>query len=77
MSMELTDWIPCSTPPVRTGWYHVERRLNNGRPVFRAERVFFEKKKNGGWDRESCTSNLAIWVSTDYWRGIKQSKESA
>jgi hypothetical protein len=67
--MTLTDWIPCKTPPIRDGWYDLERRLNDGSVIQRAERVRFA---NGEWDRESCESKIGVWVGTDYWRGVTE-----
>jgi hypothetical protein len=65
--MTLTEWIPCTTPPVRDGWYDLERRLSDGSVIRRAERVRFA---NGEWDRESCDSKTGVWVGMDYWRGV-------
>lgn len=65
--MQLTDWIPCKTPPVRDGWYDLERRLNDGSVIQAAERVRFA---NGEWDRHSSKSEIGVWVGVDYWRGV-------
>lgn len=65
--MQLTDWIPCKTPPVRDGWYDLERRLNDGSVIQAAERVRFA---NGEWDRHSSKSEIGVWVGMDYWRGV-------
>jgi hypothetical protein len=67
--MKLTPWIPCITPPIRDGWYDLERRLNAGSVIQPAERVRFA---NGEWDRESCESKIGVWVGTDYWRGVTE-----
>jgi hypothetical protein len=65
--MTLTDWMPCTTAPVREGWYDLERRLNDGSVIQPAERVRFAK---GEWDRHSCESKISVWVGMDYWRGV-------
>lgn len=65
--MTLTDWISCKIPPVRDGWYDVQRNLHYGAPLQPVERVRFQ---NGSWDRQSCESKIAIWVGYDYWRGV-------
>lgn len=65
--MELTDFMPCTTPPVRDGWYDLERRLNDGSVIKSVERVRFQ---DGSWDRLSCESQMAVWVGMDYWRGV-------
>jgi hypothetical protein len=64
----LSNWIPCTTPPVRDGWYDVHRNMNLplSQPI---ERVRFH---NGSWDRESCKSKVAIWSGYDYWRGVTE-----
>lgn len=66
--IELTPWFPCTTPPVREGWYDVQRKWAD-QDLVRAERIRF---KDGAWDRDSCESKLAIWVSYDYWRGVTE-----
>jgi hypothetical protein len=68
--MELTDWIPCKTPPVRDGWYDVARNfLHYGSALHPVERVRYE---NGEWDWLACESKIAIWVGNDYWRGVTE-----
>lgn len=70
--LELTDWMPCTTPPVRDGWYDVWRgaRLASKGLVLATipERVRF---RDGKWDRESCESKVGVWPSWDCWRGVK------
>jgi hypothetical protein len=65
--MELTDWVSCKTPPVRDGWYGVQRWMH-GKP-WPKERVRFQ---DGAWDRQSCESKIAIWSGYDYWRGVTE-----
>lgn len=65
--MTLTDWMPCTTPPVREGWYDLERRLGDGSVIQLAERVRFA---NGEWDHMASESKRSIWTSMDYWRGV-------
>jgi hypothetical protein len=67
--MELTDWISCKTPPVRDGWYDVQRKGFCGTSLHGVERVRFQE---GSWDRQSCESKIAIWVGYDYWRGVTE-----
>jgi hypothetical protein len=64
-ALPLTDWIPCTTPPIRDGWYDVERRSFD-KVVYHAERVRYA----GGWDRDSSITGMPVWVSQDYWRGV-------
>jgi hypothetical protein len=74
---EFTAWFPCTTPPVRDGWYEVQRgkklALTKFSPVLLGpiERVRF---KNGAWDRDSCESKIGVWVSWDCWRGVTKSE---
>jgi hypothetical protein len=67
--MTLTDWMPCTTPPVRDGWYDVQRRLSDGSFIQPAERVRFA---NGKWDRMASESKASVWTSMDYWRGVTE-----
>jgi len=66
--MTLTGWYPCTIAPVREGWYEVQRKLG-GRDLGDAERMRF---RDGQWDWLSCESELAVWVSHDYWRGVTE-----
>lgn len=63
--MELTDWMPCATSPIRSGWYEVKR---GGQAWPGTERIWFDLSH--GWDRDSCSSRIEIWTSIDYWRGV-------
>lgn len=65
--MTLTDWYPCTTPPVRDGWYDLSRRLNDGSCIQPVERVRFV---NGEWDWKASKSKISVWVGMDYWRGV-------
>lgn len=35
----LTEWMSCSTPPVRDGWYEVERNTASGLPALENARI--------------------------------------
>jgi hypothetical protein len=67
--MTLTDWIPCTTPPVHDGWYDVQRKGFFGTLLRGVERVRFQY---GSWDQESCKSKIAVWTDVDYWRGVTE-----
>lgn len=77
--IELTGWIPCTLPPVRDGWYDVQRGMRSIEVGFNrqllgpVERVRF---KDGAWDRESCESKIGVWVSWDCWRGVTNPQEA-
>jgi hypothetical protein len=66
-NLPVTDWIPCTTPPVRDGWYDVER-FNFFDQIWKTERVRFCVE--AGWDRRSSDSGIVVWASSDYWRGV-------
>ena len=71
--MTLTDWYPCTTTPLRDGWYEVQRCLFQGGDfsysLVPVERVRFQ---GGSWDRHSSESKTAVWASHDYWRGVTE-----
>jgi hypothetical protein len=53
--------------PCRIGWYDIERRLNNGLTIISCERAYFS---GDWWIPDKTGSGMAIWVSTDFWRGV-------
>jgi hypothetical protein len=65
--MTLTEWMPCTTAPVREGWYDVQRRLLCGSAIAPVERVRFASSK---WDWRASESKMSVWVGMDYWRGV-------
>jgi hypothetical protein len=65
--LPLTEWIPCTAPPVRYGWYEVRRQLSDGRYLLWAERVGFGPF---GWIWDNTDSKMPVWVSYDFWRGV-------
>jgi hypothetical protein len=67
----LTDWMPCTTPPCRDGWYDVQRRLLCGSAIAPVERVRFASSK---WDWRASESKMSVWVGMDYWRGVTNPK---
>jgi hypothetical protein len=63
---EVTDWIPCWTPPVREGWYEVQRVSTHPNVCYEPEMVEF---KAGRWDTMGKTT---VWVHVDRWRGLTE-----
>lgn len=74
--LELTDWRPCTTPPVRDGWYDVWRGaqlMYTGMVILgEPERVRFA---NGRWDHEASASKAGVFTGWDCWRGVKGEAE--
>lgn len=64
---EVTDWVPCTTPPVRAGKYDIQRRDALGNVVderrcrWSPQKAAFMHPK--GW-------KMAIIETQDYWRGL-------
>jgi hypothetical protein len=62
---QVTEWIPCTTPPVRDGWYEIQQCYHSGRPT---GAVFMKRYSDGGWD----FGGLVVWVFCDKWRGLSE-----
>lgn len=66
---KVTEWIPCTTPPVRKGAYDVQRRNMDGsvkdeiRAIWKPGKRRFEHRK--GW-------HIAVIDTQDYWRGLAE-----
>jgi hypothetical protein len=67
--VNLTEWIPCATPPIREGWYDVEIIYQNGAD---------EKNRRYYWklgdfrlsDRDMLRA--PIIYEQDRWRGLTE-----
>lgn len=70
---ELTDWIPCTIPPVRAGDYDVQRRNMDG--SIKDERRCKWSRKRGRFEHNMGWP-IAIIDTQDYWRGLTQRSES-
>jgi hypothetical protein len=65
---DVTDWIPCWTPPVREGWYEVQRSSTNPFVQYEPELVEFLA---GKWDTKG---KIPVWIHVDRWRGMREAE---
>lgn len=60
----VTDWIPCTTPPVRDGVYEAEITSHAGGPL----KPFRMEFKNGTWTDNGMNRYPEAWK----WRGVRR-----
>lgn len=72
-AVQVTDWIPCETPPIREGWYEVEMiAMNGARQKIRRYFWGFGNFRLG----EDCLLRAPVIENQDRWRGLTQPEEA-
>lgn len=67
--MQLTDWMPCATPPIREGWYEIEMIYANG-ATDKIRRYYWRLGDFRLSDREMIRA--PVIYTQDRWRGATE-----
>lgn len=67
--MELTEWISCTTPPIREGWYDIEMIFANGAND-KIRRYYWKLGDFRLSDRDMLRA--PIIYEQDRWRGLAE-----
>lgn len=69
IAQEVTDWFAMDTPPIREGWYDVERRWADG-SVYDIKRYWWNGMKFAISNANHIPAPIIFYQ--DVWRGLTE-----